>query len=140
MDKSKKNIVILGRKSWNCLGEHEKPMPGRINFILTSQKDLDLSKYPDTQVFNSWDEIESKLVDALSKKNYETIWVVGGNCVYDAAQKSKHFYRAHISKVRKHADCNTFYPEMVENVKMVKESRVPQGVQKEHGLEWMVEV
>ncbi|XP_044763533.1 dihydrofolate reductase-like [Coccinella septempunctata] len=139
-DKSKKNVVIMGRKSWDCLGDHEKPMPGRINFVLTSNKDLDLSQFPDTYVLNSWAEVESKLVDAHFKEKYETIWVVGGNRIYDEAQKSKYFYRAYISKVRKYFDCDAFFPELVKNIKRVTDPRTPQGVQKENGLEWEVEV
>ncbi|XP_045465554.1 dihydrofolate reductase-like [Harmonia axyridis] len=140
VDKSKKNVVIMGRKSWDCLEDHEKPMPGRINFILTSQKDFKLPECSDTYIFNSWQEIESKLVDAQFQKTYETIWVVGGNRIYDEAQKSKHFYRAYISKVRKFSDCDAFFPELVKNVKRVKDENVPQGLQMENDLTWEVEV
>ncbi|KAK9889988.1 hypothetical protein WA026_008800 [Henosepilachna vigintioctopunctata] len=139
-DKSKKNIMIMGRTSWDCLQEDEKPFPGRINFILTSRKDLDVSDKPDTYVFNSWADIELKLEDPEFKKTYETIWIAGGNKLYDYAQKSKYFYRTYISRVRKFAVCDTFYPELVTNVRLVHDDRVPQGVQRENGLEWQVEV
>ncbi|KAL3271372.1 hypothetical protein HHI36_021856 [Cryptolaemus montrouzieri] len=139
-DKTRKNIVIMGRKSWDCLSDNDRPMPGRINFVLTSKKDLDLSANPDTYVFNTWEQIEAKLEDPEFKKTYEEVWVVGGNKIYDESQKSKHFYRTYISRVRKFFECDTFFPEMVKNVKRVNDPRVPQGVQKENGLEWEVEV
>lgn len=36
-DKSKKNVVLMGRRTWDCLPEKYKPLKGRINMVLTSQ-------------------------------------------------------------------------------------------------------
>lgn len=34
------NAIIMGRKSWDCLPERFKPLPNRINVIITNNKDL----------------------------------------------------------------------------------------------------
>ena len=33
----KKNAVIMGRKTWDSLPQNWKPLPGRCNFVLTTQ-------------------------------------------------------------------------------------------------------
>lgn len=36
-NKDKKNIVLMGRRTWECIPEKYQPLKNRINMVLTSQ-------------------------------------------------------------------------------------------------------
>ena len=39
-DKSKQNAVVMGRKTWNSIPEKFRPLPGRLNLVLTRSQQL----------------------------------------------------------------------------------------------------
>ena len=42
-DPKKQNVVLMGRKTWDSIPEKFRPLPGRINVVLTRHPDL---KFP----------------------------------------------------------------------------------------------
>lgn len=85
-DAGKKNVIIIGSKSWDALPKEYKPFENRFNFVLSSRK-LDVSSCKDTFVFSSWDEIVKKLSDADFKQKYEEVWVCGGKKIYEVSNE-----------------------------------------------------
>lgn len=81
-DLSKKNIVLMGRKTWESIPPKYKPLKNRINFVLSSKSDLDFSGFKDVYGFQSLEDVVNKLVDENFKNQYENIWVVGGAQIY----------------------------------------------------------
>ena len=68
--------VIMGRKTWDSLPARFRPLPGRINVVVTRQ--------------NGWNEIGAQpsysLRDALSFcEQFEHVWVIGGAELYAQA-------------------------------------------------------
>lgn len=65
-------IVVMGRSTWESLPEKSKPLPNRVNYVLTRNK-----KYvaDGAQVIQSIEEIIE-----LSKN--ENVWIIGGNQIY----------------------------------------------------------
>ncbi|XP_050296662.1 dihydrofolate reductase-like [Anthonomus grandis grandis] len=136
-DKTKKNVVIVGRKTFE--ESPWKPHPDCINFVL-SRSGLDVSQYPDTYAFKSLDEAIAKLNDEEFKKEYEDSWVIGGNGVYKEVYGTEHFYRVYFTRVFHPYDCDTFFPKMPETVKLVEDPRVPQGIIEDAGHKYIVHV
>jgi dihydrofolate reductase len=68
--------VIMGRKTWDSLPARFRPLPGRVNVVVTRQV--------------AWKEIgaqpSSSLLDALSFcEQYAHVWVMGGAQIYAQA-------------------------------------------------------
>ncbi len=68
--------VIMGRKTWDSLPPRFRPLPGRVNVVVTRQA--------------GWNETgaqpSSSLQDALSFcEQYEDVWVIGGAQLYALA-------------------------------------------------------
>lgn len=77
----KKNVVVMGRKTWDSIPHKYKPLNNRINCVL-SRTDLDLSKFENVYHFKSFDDLINKLQDTTFKDCYEKIWIIGGTQIY----------------------------------------------------------
>lgn len=82
IDKSKKNVVIMGRKTWDSIPKQFKPLPGRFNFVLSRSK-LDIEPYADTFNFTSLEAAIGKLSESAFKEKFESVWIIGGSQVYE---------------------------------------------------------
>ncbi|KAB0804122.1 hypothetical protein PPYR_01092 [Photinus pyralis] len=135
---SKKNIVIMGRKTWESIPAKFRPLPNRINFVLSTSK-LDSEKAPDVYGFNSWDELYDKLNDEKFKEEYEQIWIIGGGGIYKHALKSKYFYRLYLTDIKQEFDCDVFFPTF-SNLMEVSDPEVPAGIHEESGVQYEFKV
>lgn len=68
--------VIMGRKTWGSLPEKFRPLPKRINCVISRQANLSLDG---AGVFASLDACLQTL------KEYPNVWVIGGAQLYTAA-------------------------------------------------------
>ncbi|XP_066249687.1 dihydrofolate reductase isoform X2 [Euwallacea similis] len=134
-----KNVVIMGRKTWDSIPGKYKPLPGRINFIL-SRSNLNLEQFPDTFAFKSFDQAYETLQDSKFQQSYEDVWVIGGSSLYEEALASPYFQKLYLTKIQKNFDCDTFLPIVLETLKEVSEEDIPQGLQEENGLRYTYHV
>ncbi len=82
-DLSKMNAVIMGRGTWDSIPARFRPLPNRINCILTRKiQNNNLDSKPDDFVlyFNS---LEICLKELAKKENLENIFVIGGASLYN---------------------------------------------------------
>lgn len=79
-DPTKKNVVIMGRKTWDSIPKQHKPLAGRINFIL-SRNDVNVA-FNDVYGFKSLNEAVEALENGKFKDSVETVWVIGGSYIY----------------------------------------------------------
>lgn len=130
-DASKKNMVIMGRRTWDSIPEKFRPLPGRVNVILSKQPRQD-NVPEDVQVFPSFEAVVEELKQQSVSEKIETAWVIGGSSVYQTALKSPFCHRIYLTKIRKAFDCDTFLePIEEENFKRVEDPAVPQDTQVE---------
>lgn len=76
------NAVIMGKKTWDSLPENRRPLPGRINIIVTSQELQ--SNYAVGVYFVK--SIETALITAKTLK-VKQAWFIGGADIIKEAQK-----------------------------------------------------
>ncbi|KAI4479186.1 hypothetical protein M0804_011325 [Polistes exclamans] len=136
-NKNKRNVVLMGRKTWDSIPPKYKPLSNRINMVLTRQ----------SLNFGS-DAISCKSItdalDIISRsplyEQVDKIWVIGGSSVYKAALESPHFHRLYLTKIKKHFDCDVFFPELSTDLVPVKDPNVPDGIQEENGIQFEYKV
>lgn len=80
-DANKKNVVIMGRKTWDSIPAKYKPLPNRINFVL-SRSNIDLGQYKDVYLFNSLQNAIEKLNGEDFENRFESVWIIGGSSIY----------------------------------------------------------
>jgi dihydrofolate reductase/thymidylate synthase len=105
-DLNKKNAVIMGRKTWESIPERFRPLSGRINIVLSKNKDL---KMPDGVIVAD----SFKLIDViLSKMNdIENIFIIGGQQIFEQVLKQGNCTKLYITHIKDSFKCDTFFPK-----------------------------
>ncbi|MDO5035107.1 MAG: dihydrofolate reductase [Actinomycetaceae bacterium] len=122
--------VIMGRGSWEALGE--KPLPGRENIVLTSQAGYEA---PGAIVAHSLEEAIE-----IGDRSSDLVWIVGGGRVYeDAMEFADELVVSEIDLEVEGGDDLVYAPEIDENEWTIDESRTDEGWRSRSGdARWRV--
>lgn len=100
------NAVIMGRKTWESIPEKRRPLPGRINAVITRNESFPLPG----GVLRA-----ASLNDALEQMcslNVENCFVVGGGEIYRQAVTHPKCRRLYLTRVEADFDCDTVFPHL----------------------------
>ncbi|MDE1920753.1 MAG: dihydrofolate reductase [Candidatus Omnitrophica bacterium] len=101
----KKNAVIMGRKTWESLPEKFRPLPNRVNVVLSRRRDF---KVPaGVLCFQNLDEALTAL---SSLNNIGDIFVIGGAEIYASAMAHPLCQKLYVTHVKGAFDCDAFFP------------------------------
>lgn len=98
------NAIIMGRKTWDSLPI--KPLPNRINIILSSNKELK-EKYSNNKnilFFSSFEEIDNY----CNSNVFDEIYVIGGETLYNYYLSSNKIKSIYLTLINKYFNCDTF--------------------------------
>ncbi len=114
----RKNVVIMGRKTWGSLPKKFRPLPGRVNIVLTSNRNIQTPA--DVLVFNSFD----RALEALeADKQAGEIFVIGGAQLFTQTINHPQCVRLYITFVEGRFACDAFFPAIPKRFK--ETSRTP---------------
>jgi len=123
---SHENVVIMGRKTWDSIPQKFRPLPKRINLVLTRQSDYEFPsgvlKAP------ALDEALMLLKSNPYKDRFGKIFVIGGSELFQLAinhQECRELYLTHIDAS---FSCDRFFPSLPSSFKEV--FRSPSMVEK----------
>lgn len=106
-DPQKRNAVVMGRKTWESVPEKYRPLPGRLNVVLSRRDDYELPE-------GVW--LAGSIDDALARlgaaADIESVFVVGGGAVYTEAIAMAACRHVIITRIAASFDCDTFFPEL----------------------------
>ena len=71
------HVIITGRKNYESIPEKYRPLPNRVNIVVTNQKDY---KAPGAIVVNS---IDDAITYAKWNHKNKTIFIIGGGQIYE---------------------------------------------------------
>ena len=110
---SKKNVVIMGRKTWQSLPAKFRPLAQRINVVLSRnpsiRKELDIPE--SVIVAKSLDAALESLNSEDMKEGIDQIYVIGGESIYREAVASSLCSKIYLTQVDTDVpDLDTFFP------------------------------
>ena len=111
---TKNQIVVMGRKNYDSIPEKYRPLPNRLNVILTRNKDF---KAENCMVFNSLNECLDHFKDEKERK----VFIIGGGEIYKMAIESNCLNEMYITYVDGIFDADTFFPEFDESPWLVEQ-------------------
>ncbi len=101
------NMVIMGRRTWESLPERYRPLPDRINCVLTRRKEYPL---PDSVLraenLDAALELAARRPDTLRE-----VFVIGGAEVYAQAITRRECARVFLTRLGRDFDCDVFFPQ-----------------------------
>ncbi|XP_061386277.1 dihydrofolate reductase, partial [Musca vetustissima] len=136
-DPSKRNVVIMGRRTYFGVPESKRPLAERLNIVLsTTLKPADLPSsvllYPNLEAAMKFLETDDEM-----KKQIETVWIVGGSGVYAEAMASERCHRLYLTKIHATFECDTFFPSIPDDFKEVDvDEETPKGIQEENNIKY----
>lgn len=101
---SKRNAVIMGRKTWDSLPVKFRPLPNRVNLVLSK---AGVSNLPEGVL--SAGNLDQAL-EELSKSDIENIFVIGGAQIYAQAITHPSCEKLCVTHVRGEYHCDAFFP------------------------------
>ena len=115
----KRNVVIMGRKTWESLPERFKPLPDRINLVLSRNEELTLPS--DVLKENSL-EGAFELLEKKYKNFYEKVFVFGGAKVFNECMRLPNCENIYLTRIHKQFDCDTFFPKDLSAFQKISET------------------
>ncbi len=100
----RQNAVIMGRKTWESLPDKYKPLPGRVNVVLT--RDNAYETHSLVVKANSLDEA----LKIAAQMKVEKVFVIGGGQIFEHAIAHPNCRKLYVTEVQHTFDCDTFFP------------------------------
>lgn len=105
---TKGSVVIMGKRTWESLPEKYRPLPDRVNVIISNT----MTRTDNLIIFSS-------LIDALTAYKDVNVWIIGGAALY--AEGLQYADELFLTKVVGEFAGDTFFPEF-ENIFVRKEN------------------
>jgi len=114
---NKKNAVIMGKNTYQSL---DKKLSNRDNLILS--KSLIIDEKNDDFISKSFNNLDM-LLNFIKTKNYENIWIIGGNQIYKLFLNKNIVDKIYLTYINKPYECDIFFPKInSNNFKLMKNS------------------
>lgn len=117
---NKKNVVIMGRKTYESIPKKFRPLPDRLNIVITRNEN-----YPSEEnmlISNSFENAleQIKLIDESAN-----IFVIGGGEIYKTALQHSDCQKIFATKVYNQCEADVFFPKLNDNYfKLLQESPI----------------
>jgi dihydrofolate reductase/thymidylate synthase len=119
LEDGRQNAVIMGRKTWVSIPERFRPLPNRLNVVLTRQKDWSAGE--GALVAHSLDEA---LRVVGERSDVAEVFVVGGGEIYVQALTHPSCRALHITRIETRFDCDTNFPNPAPDFSESEQSEV----------------
>ena len=118
--RSRQNVVIMGRKTWESIPDKFRPLPGRVNIVLTRDKNSVLP----AGIFKVSD-FEESLDFAVDIKAGQ-VFVIGGAEIFKIAIEHPCCQKLFITHIQKSFQCDRFFPPLPPGFKEISRSGILQ--------------
>ena len=98
----------MGRKTWGSIPQQYRPLPDRTNIVLTRNKHLSLPE--GVLRAESFGQVLQMAKNEQLKNIIETIFVIGGQQVYEEALKYPECEKLYVTHIHKDFNCDTIFP------------------------------
>jgi dihydrofolate reductase len=106
-DTTQGQIVVMGRKNYDSIPEKYRPLPNRLNVVLTRNENFEA---PNCLVFHSLEEC----LTHFKEESERIVFIIGGGEIYRMALDSCILDEMYITHVHQRYDAETFFPSFEE--------------------------
>ncbi|GMI91273.1 hypothetical protein HRI_002796700 [Hibiscus trionum] len=109
-DPHKKNVVVMGRKTWESIPLENRPLPGRLNVVLTCSRSSDITTGENVVICGSIPSALELLADVPYCFSTEKVFVIGGGQIFRETLNAPGCEAIHITEIETRFECDTFIP------------------------------
>jgi dihydrofolate reductase len=109
-DIQRRNMVVMGRVTWESIPEKHRPLKARKNVVITRNKDFKVDD--SVTVAHSIEQALKAADDRVSD-----IFVIGGAKVFEQFMKKHKIDGIYLTRIKKEYPCDTFFPRIPKNFK-----------------------
>jgi dihydrofolate reductase / thymidylate synthase len=107
---TKCNAVIMGRKTWESIPQKFRPLPGRINVVLTSNPTFKADNNAGDDVITAT-SLTGAMDTLSSRDNVAKVFVIGGQKLFEEGLESPRCEGLFVTAIENEiAGCDTFFP------------------------------
>ena len=108
------NAVIMGRKTWDSLHAKFRPLPNRINVVLTRSSASTIGANDENGMIEVYSDFEQALISLSGNPKVNEIYVIGGSTLYEQAikQYSDLVKLVILTRINKAFEADTFMPKI----------------------------
>ncbi|KAL3634298.1 Bifunctional dihydrofolate reductase-thymidylate synthase 1 [Castilleja foliolosa] len=110
LDPNKKNAVMMGRKTWESIPRQFRPLPGRLNVILTRSGSSNVCETDNVVFCGSMHSALKLLAEPPYSFSIEMVFLIGGGQILRKALNAPECDAIHITEIKTCIDCDTFIP------------------------------
>jgi dihydrofolate reductase len=111
---AQRNAVVMGRKTYESLPEKFRPLPKRLNVVLTREP---RAPFPsEVMQTNSFSDALGQLAD---RRDVAHTFVIGGGQIYEMALAHEACTRLYITEIDATFACDTFFPSFDASFRLV---------------------
>ncbi|PPS05946.1 hypothetical protein GOBAR_AA14713 [Gossypium barbadense] len=114
-DSGKKNAVIMGRKTWESIPLQYRPLPGRLNVVLTRSGSFDIATAENVVICGSMTSALELLAASPYCLSIEKVFVIGGGQIFESLNAAG-CDAIHITEIETSIECDTFMPAIDSSV------------------------
>ena len=103
-DASLQNAVIMGRKTWESIPAKFRPLPGRLNLILSRSAELTVGE--ESVVCGSLDQA----LDRVNDHQIEKCFIIGGANLYEQSIDHRSCDLLYLTQIEMSFECDAFFP------------------------------
>ncbi|KAF7840982.1 bifunctional dihydrofolate reductase-thymidylate synthase [Senna tora] len=115
-DPGKKNAVLMGRKTWESIPLKNRPLPGRLNVVLTRSGSFDIATAENVLICGSLSSALELLAASPYCLSTEKVFVIGGGQIFREAVNAPRCEAIHITEIETSIECDTFMPPIDSSV------------------------
>ncbi|KAJ9674775.1 hypothetical protein PVL29_023981 [Vitis rotundifolia] len=115
-DPGKKNAVVMGRKTWESIPLNYRPLPGRLNVVLTRSGSFDIATVENVVICGSMLSALKLLAKSPYCLSIDKVFVIGGGQILREALNAPGCDAIHITKIETSIECDTFIPTIDTSV------------------------
>ncbi|KAF9620068.1 hypothetical protein IFM89_010718 [Coptis chinensis] len=108
----KTNAVIMGRKTWESIPQKYRPLPGRLNVVLTRFGSSNIASAENVVVCGGLASALEILAGPPYCLSIEKVFVIGGGQIFSEALNAPECEAIHITEIETNIECDTFMPSI----------------------------
>ena len=113
-----KNVVIMGRKTWDSIPTKLRPLSNRINIVLSHTKSEFEGALHSTSLDNALE-----ILSTIQNVNTENIFIIGGNSLYEESIIRKDCEKVYVTEIYKNFECDVSFPKIPDNYEITNVSK-----------------